>query len=234
VEACARLVDVAILTYAVDAGRLARLLPPGVVPDGAGDGARAWASAVAFRARGLRVRGVPALRANCGHVDYRAHVRVGTEHGVWFLGAAMDHWLARGVRAAWRMPWHRASVQVDGLRPPGAYEVAVRNGHGDLDFTARAAVDAGRPVAGFSDVARFVDRIVNPTAGYYVGRRGRVRRYTVAHERVQPVALAVDSARVGLFELLGLVAPGAAPDAAHLLPDFDIEIHLPPKLLQRP
>jgi uncharacterized protein YqjF (DUF2071 family) len=233
-EASARLVDVAILTYAVDAGRLARLLPPGVVPDGADDGHRAWASAVAFRARGLRVRGVPALRADCGHVDYRAYVRVGSEHGVWFLGAAMDHWLARTVRIAWRMPWHRASVQVDGSRPPGAYEAAVRNGHGDLDLTARAAVDAGRPVDGFTDVAGFVDRIVNPTAGYFVGRRGRVRRYTVAHERVQPVPMAVESARVGLFEALGLVAPAARPDAAHLLPDFDIAIHLPPKLLRRP
>jgi hypothetical protein len=229
--ATARLEEVALATFHVPLERLGAVLPAGVRPDPVrrADGeAGALVSAVGFRARNMQVRGIPRLRIDCGHVDYRANVRLGDERAVWFLGAAMDSWMAAVLRAAWGMPWRRARIRL-GHNGRHSYELLARDDVGTARLEAGADPHrSGDGLDSFADSDRLVDALINPTVGLYSGRRGQVRRYTVQHRELTSRP-ATGTATIPLFERLGLVEPGSKPSSILLLPDFDIEIHLPPK-----
>jgi hypothetical protein len=222
--ALARLLDVAIVSFAVDPAAMQALLPPGLdadptlTPDG-----RALVSTVSFVADDLRLSGLRALRLRCGHVDYRGYVRAGEERGVWFFGAAMDSRLAGVVRSVWHMPWHRAAVTLTAGHD-GHYDLAVRDGVADAQV--RANGHAGQGPAAAVDGS---GRIVNPCVGWFRGRRGRVHRYEVSHEPLTPHPIVAGRADVGLFRDLGLTKAGAEPHSMLRVPDFDIRIALPPR-----
>jgi hypothetical protein len=172
---------------------------------------------------------VPLARFSGGHVDYRAAVRSPEgEPAVWFLGAAMSSPLAWALRGLWAMPWHRATVTVDG--GDAAYRLAV-SGHRwtagvEADMTASLPVDG---LDGFDDVDHAAEVLVNARLGLFRGRRGRLARYRVEHEPPTPRPGRVVDARVVLFEDLGLVEPGARPHSVLFVGGFDIQIELPPK-----
>ena len=80
-----------VTSFAVGDHLVTRLLPDGVTPEVVEVDGRpaALVSAVSFVALGLRMPGVPFVRFDGGHVDYRTYVRHRGRPAVWFLGAAM-------------------------------------------------------------------------------------------------------------------------------------------------
>jgi uncharacterized protein YqjF (DUF2071 family) len=225
VLATARLERVALVAFEVSAERLAAVLPDGVEPDRLEPRGQAVLSVVTFLAHNLGVQRVPRWRVECGHLDYRAHVRFRGERAVWFLGAAMDSWLASALRWTWGMPWHRAAVDI--TADDDRYRLVARDKQGAATVhlaTVAEAVPSSSPF----DPDELVRVVVNPPAGLYEGRRHRIRRYTVDHRPLTP-ARAAGTVRFPVLEGLGLLAPTDAPAAAFRLPDFDIAISLPPR-----
>jgi hypothetical protein len=237
-----RLEHLALTTFAVEPARLRRLLPPGVEPAtvAAAGGEAALVSAVSFIAHGLSVDGWSWLRFSGGHVDYRAAVRSPEgEPAAWFLGAAMSSPVAWGLRGLWAMPWHRAAVSVGagagagGAAGDGRYRVAVA----DHRWTATIEADAGpggegadgAGLDGFDRMEQAANVLVNPQLGLFRGRGGRLTSYRVEHSPPPPTLARHRTARVTLFEDLGLVEPGASPHSVLLVGGFDIAVELPPR-----
>ncbi len=224
----AQLQDVAVTTFTTDGHGLAARLPPGVEPwvvpaDG---GECALVSAVSFRLRDVRVGPVRWPGLDCGHVDYRAYVRFDGDPAVWFLGAAMASRLSFFLRRLWSMPWHRATVD---LTAGERYGLRVVDGAADVELRARPP-DGRAPSAleGFASPGEADALLVNPTVGLFAGRRG-VRRYEVHHAPLEGRVMVPETARIGLFERLGLVAPEQPPHSVLALPDFAISVRLPPR-----
>lgn len=201
--ATARLEHFAVVSFEADAAALAALLPAGVEVD------LPLVSAVAYRYRDLRLRGLPALRITGGQVHLRAYVRVGDERGVWFLRTIQDSRWATLPRRLWAMPWERGSVDVGptAVRAEGI-DLRLAEAHGDA---------GGLPEA-----------VTAATIGWFQGRDA-VMRFEVAFDDGDVTPCRAESAHVATFEHLGLIAPDQAPATAFRHADTDIQIHLPPR-----
>ncbi|MBG0824364.1 DUF2071 domain-containing protein [Planomonospora sp. ID91781] len=231
-HAATELDDFAIVSYRVPAEALARLLPGGFAPvEFAFAGGRAaLVSAVAFRDRDFHFRFCPPAAIDCGQINYRAYVTAGGEQGVWFFGTSLDHPLAVVPRWLWGMPWHRSRIEItaDWEAAPARWRLS-----GD-DARCEAAEPPVQPsrLDGFTGEAHWMETLTHPTRGWYRRRDGRVGTYGIWHPPMRPRHLAVasaESARFGVFERLGLTAPGAEPHSILAQRRIHFDIHTPPR-----
>lgn len=235
-HATTRLDHFAIVSYAVDPRRLARCLPEGIEPDllpvEAGTGRpTAVVSAVAARNHRFRFRGLPFVTLSAGQVDYRAYVTVGGEHGVWFFGASLDTPLVAVARRLWAMPWHRATVTVDGVWTGHEVERLSLSGDGAWGAADVALGPAGSqpdPLAPYGEVT-------DPLVGWYrAGDGDDVRRYSVWHPPLDLRPAAVERARFQVFTELGLVEPDQPPLSALVQRQVDLDVQTPPRRSRPP
>jgi len=228
--------DFALVTYDVDAARLAALLPTGcgMEPETVtlpGAGTRALVSAVNFRDVDFRFRLAPSLRATFVQTNYRAYVRRGPERAVWFFGTTLASHLSALPRLAWGMPWHRVRADLeavwDGERCL-AYESSSHGAWGSARMTLAGDEGAAPGLTGFANEAEALLVLTHPLIGYFAHRRGGIGRYTVWHERLEPTAGRVLDARFDVFEKLGLVAPDQQPHSVLLQRETEFLVELPP------
>lgn len=204
--ATARLERFAVVTFDADPAMLAALLPDGVAVD------LPLVSAVAYRYHDLRLQGVPGPRITGGQVHLRAYVRVGDEHGVWFLRTVQDSRWATLPRRLWGMPWERGEVTIEAAGGGGVQVDA-----DGIDVRLGAAIAGGLPT-----------EVTGATVGWFHGRRG-VMRFEVSFADGEITPCCAESARVEPFEALGVVAPDQPPASAFRHADTRIQIHLPPR-----
>ncbi len=235
-----RLQHFAIVTYAVEPERIARLVAPRfaldtVVVDGH---ERALLSVVPFLDTDFTSAVYPFPRFTMGQTNYRIYVR-DRETGsrcVWFLGTSLDSWTVFVPARLWKLPWYRGHIAFDCAYDDarGAYTHYRMNTRSawapaTIEITQREARDIDLP--GFPDTETGLVVLTHPLTGYYHRRDGRLGSYRIWHDRlpVQPAQLA--SARFGLLERLGVLSADEQ-QAAHsvlVLPSTDFTIYLPPR-----
>jgi hypothetical protein len=225
----------ALISYRVDPDRLGAQLPPGAEPEvfTFDDGtSAALVSAVPFVDRDFHFRFCPPVTVSCGQVNYRAYIRYRGERGVWFFGTSLDSPFVALPRLAWRMPWHRDRVRVEGWRPTEGPSRLRLDAAGDWGSASAELVDEGRALArldGFADLDETLEVLTHPMVGWY--RRtgdGATGRYSVWHEVLDVRPFAVRHAHFAVFERLGLVAPDDAPHSALVQRRVGFDVHTPP------
>ena len=235
-DATTGLRDFALVTFAVDAPRLATLLPAGLTPEvrRLDDGREAaFVSAVSFRDVDFRFAVAPFIRVSFFQTNYRAYV-----HGpdgaraVYFFGTTLDSPLVVMPSMVWGMPWHGGRTRVaaewagDGRCTAYRHRCTGRWGAADVHLEGTGS-PAGR-LDGFRDADDAAVVLTHPLDGYFRRRDGRLGRYTVWHERLRPQLGIAHRASYAVFETSGLVAPGARPHSVLLQRMIEFDVLLPP------
>jgi Uncharacterized conserved protein (COG2071) len=232
--------DIAIVTYDIDPGAIAALLPSWIEPDvlTLGDGRRrALVSAVSFRDVDFRFRLAPCVRLGMLQTNYRAYVRAGKERAVWFLGSTLTSRSVEVPRRLWSMPWHR----VDGVLVAAWAGVTCRSWRsmtsgtwGGMDVELAGTPEPMGSLDGMADEAETARLLTHPLAGYYRRLDGQVAGYRVWHAPMHPTRGSVMRARYDVLEGMGLIAPGQPPHSVLLERRSDFTVYLPPTRLDGP
>lgn len=223
-----------MVSYRVDAERLAAILPAEVEPDvfAFDDGTEgSLVSAVPFVDRDFHFRFFPLVKVSCGQVNYRAYVTFRGERGVWFFGTSLDSVFVTLPRYVWQMPWHRDRLSVTGdWDDAGRCRSWSFEASGWGEGACRLSATGG-PLArldGFADLDETIEILTHPMVGWYQRRRGGLGRYSVWHDVLGLRPCAVEAARFVVFERLGLVEPGAMPHSAVVARTVHFDVHTPP------
>ena len=230
--------DFALVTFDVDPGTLASLLPASLKPEvrTLDDGRpRAFVSAVSFRDVDFRFAVAPWMRVSFFQTNYRAYVR-GPDGGqsVYFFGTTLDSPLVAIPGRVWGMPWHpgttsiAASWSADGACRSYRHVCRARWGAADVELVG-SAERAGR-LDGFSDAEDAAHILTHPLDGWFARPDGRVGRYAVWHGRMRLTVGRATRARYAVFEELGLVAADTRPHSVLLTPAIEFDVLLPPRL----
>lgn len=235
-DATTRLDTFALVTFAVDPGRLGEVLPRGLVPEvrSLDDGtASGFVSAVSFRDVDFCFAIAPRLRVSFDQTNYRAYVR--DPYGaaaVYFFGTTLDSPLAVVPRRAWGMPWHGGRTRIaaewtdDGRCLDYRHVCTGRWGGADVAL-AGTGEPAGR-LDGFVDADDAAAVLTHPLDGYFTRPDGGLGRYSVWHERLRPRLGTASRARYAVFEELGLVSSGERLHSVLLQRSIEFDVLLPP------
>jgi hypothetical protein len=230
----------AIVSYAVDPARLRPHVHPRYELDcfiQGPAGPQALVSMVPFEDQDFHFSGMPWARFRFGQTNYRTYV-IDTQTGqraVWFFGTTLDSWTVAIPRYLWRLPWHRGHVRFECSHDAAAgryadYQMTTRSTWAPVDIQL---TDTGRPLAslaGVSDLEAGLVTLTHPLIGVFYRRDGRLGTYSIWHDRLCCTAGTVASARIGLFDRLGLVpfAEQTRPHSVLLQRETEFTIYLPP------
>lgn len=235
-DATTKLLDFALITWAVAPEALARHLPDGLEPDvfTLDDGREvAFISAVPFRDADFHFHFAPFYKIAMGQTNYRAYVRHGEQRAVWFFGTTLTGFWIRIPRDAWKLPWHGAEMTFDTAWDG---EVCTRY---ELEATSDWAparlsmAGTDRPMGrldGFADEEEAAVVLTHPLIGHYYRADGQVGSYSVWHDRLELRHAEVARAHFPLFEQLELIEPGAPPHSALVQRETTFVIFLPPRV----
>jgi Uncharacterized conserved protein (COG2071) len=232
-DATTKLEDFAIVTFAVDPRRLARLLPGGLTPEvrRLDDGREVgFVSAVSFRDVDFRFAFAPRIRGSFFQTNYRAYRD--RRRAVYFFGTTLDSPLVVLPRIAWGMPWHGGRTRLDagwdnaGRCTAYRHRCSGRWGAAEVELEG-TGVAAGR-LDGFVDADDSAVVLTHPLDGYFQRPNGTLRRYRVWHERLRPQLGIARRSGYAVFEELGLVTSGAGAHSVLLQRAVDFDVLLPP------
>jgi Uncharacterized conserved protein (COG2071) len=236
-DATTRLDHFALVTFAVDPGSLAGVLPAGLEPeirrldDG---GERAFVSAVSFRDVDFRFAIAPLIRASFFQTNYRAYVRDRDgRRAVFFFGTTLDSPLVVLPRLLWGMPWHGGRTRIEAEWADDGRCLAYRHrsatGWGAADVELGGTGKPAGGLDGFADAEDAAAVLTHPLDGFFLKPNGRLGRYAVWHDRLRPELGHARRARYAVFERLGLVTPDATPHSVLLQRSIDFDVLLPPQ-----
>lgn len=233
----------AVVTYAVDCGRLRDLIPSRFLLDTVtiGGEERALVSVVPFLGGNCTsaVRPFPSLKV--GQLDYRTYVidaQTG-ERCVWLVGTTLDSWLRAIPRLLWRLPCYRGSAQCDCKHDnmSGRYERYKM--HSDSRW-APAQVDlyqTGEEILqlpGFPDAETGLVVLTHPMSGFYHLRSGALGRFYVWHGPLAMKPAHLRRAAFVLLHRLGIVdySEQQHPHSVLVLPSAAFTVYLPPETVR--
>lgn len=230
----------ALISYAIPAERMKKLLPPGLellrLPiDGQPCG---LISVAVFFNQGFHyTRLVPSLRLNFGQTNYRIYVQnADGDPGIWFLGTSLGSVLYRLPRLLWDMPWHGAKYSFDCPYHGGyrRFAVDIRSAWGKARIEAH---DTGEPMPllpGFDSRAQQALLLTHPISGYFTRRDGRIGKYSIWHPPAQLTRAEPGELYFKVLETSGLLTRAQMQRPHWLLLQHEIayDIHLPPQIWQ--
>jgi hypothetical protein len=201
------------LTYAVPAGVLRPLLPPGLELDTFGDDG--FIAVALVQTRDLRPAGWPAaLGQDFFLAGYRIFARFRTPEGRSIRGLRIlrsDTDRARmvaGGNLLTHYNYHRCAARFDAVANGQHLVVATRDGAGDLDVWVRAGDDRAEcerhalprtsPFSSIRDARRFAGPL--PFTFDYESSTHSIVAIEARRERWQPVPVDVDVTRIGFFD----------------------------------
>jgi uncharacterized protein YqjF (DUF2071 family) len=212
------LTDLLIATWRVPEAELRRHLPRTLEP--VIDDGGCYISAVVFRNRALRpaVTGFPRLRSS--QMNVRVYVRAPgslAAGSVFFLGLYLSRpWMAGLSSSLFGVPFRYLPL-----------EVTARNeGHG-VEWHARSPDDRVSLHAREADAAvdpHTLDLLTNPHTGYFLDRRGVLRRWSIWHRPQAVKTMAVQQARIESLRGFSI----SRPLPALYVQSADYEVYLPP------
>jgi hypothetical protein len=233
----------AIVTYAVDPARVRPHVHPRFDLDchRAADGSeKVWVSMVPFEDQDFHFAGLPWLTFRFGQTNYRTYVidrRTG-RRAVWFWGTTLDSWTVAVPRYCWKLPWHRGRVRFDCAYDGAAgryarYRMTTRSDWAPVEMELEDTGSALERLDGYSDLEAGLVVLTHPLTGVFYRRDGKLGSYKIWHDRLHCTAGRVVSARIGLFDRIGLVpfAEQGAPHSVLIQPRSEFTIYLPPKRL---
>jgi hypothetical protein len=238
IDVTTRLLDFAIVTFAVDPSRLAALLPSDFEPEVVTlrDGSqRALISAVPFRDDDFRMSSLPWLRLAFNQINYRAYVRYRGDRVVWFFGTMLASPLVAVPRYAWRLPWHAAHIALAARWNDGVctdYALDAGGAWGTASLRCVGTTQAMGRLDGFGDSEQTGLILTHPLRGYYRRRDGKLGSYAIWHERLNMSRAVAQIARFSVFENLGLTTPQDAVHSVLLQRETEFIIKLPPKAIR--
>lgn len=228
--------DFAITTFAVDPAKLAAMLPDGfeaeIVALEGGDAA--LVSAVSFRNVGFHFRFAPYPRFAFAQLNHRAYVQRAGVRGVFFFGTCLASAFVAVPRTLWKLPWHRADVEVR-ARWSGErceeYRLACAGGWGaaELELVGGDGAPAG-VLDGFADAEDAAVVLTHPADGWLRRPDGRVATLSVWHAPLAMRRAEARFARFSVFEDAGLVARGQRPHSVLVQRTFELRVALPPRV----
>jgi hypothetical protein len=239
-DVLATLEHFAIVTYAVPVDRVRPHVHPAFDLDafaGADGAPVVWISMVPFEDQDFRFAGVPWIKHRFGQTNYRTYVidRATGRRAVWFFGTTLDSWTVAIPRHAWKLPWHRGHVRFDCAYDAAAhryarYRMTTRSAWAPVEIELE---DSGKPVttlAHLDDLEAGLVALTHPLTGVFYRRDGQLGTYKIWHDRLACTEARVISARIGLFDRLGLVpyAEQARPHSVLIQRRTEFVIFLPP------
>ncbi|WP_086766269.1 DUF2071 domain-containing protein [Streptomyces bobili] len=232
-HASADLADFAMVSWAADPDRVAAHLPDGFEPD-VREGVT-LVSLVAFRDHPFHFRFARQIRLSAGQVNYRTYVRHKGQTGVWFFGTSLASRLAHLPAAAWKMPWHHETVDVQAAwegEKARTWRLHADGRWGTAEVTLRGMGRPMPPPLGFATDDEISRIVIDPALGWYDRRDGTgtgTGRYSVWHEPLTLEDARVESAHSQVLTDLGLISAGQAPCHAGLQRRSVFDIHTPPR-----
>ncbi|MBN7796326.1 DUF2071 domain-containing protein [Parahaliea mediterranea] len=243
IDVICKLQHFAIITYAVDPSRFAKILPDRFKLDlvDIGGELKGLISVVPFIDVDFTSAVFPFPKFRMGQTNYRIYIvdrRTG-ERCVWFLGTTLDSWTVAIPRYLWNLPWYSGDVRFNCVvdTQSGRYELYHMTTEADwAPAEVRLNQPEGQSLAldGFPDIETGLVYLTHPLAGFYHRRDGKLGTYRVWHERLQVAPAQLESARFDLLERKGLVTleEQQSPHSVLLDPLNEFTIYLPPKVLQ--
>jgi uncharacterized protein YqjF (DUF2071 family) len=231
----------AIVTYTVDPEKLRPLIHPRFELDCIIDSQgrqRALMSIVPFEDRDFHFVGAPWARFGFGQTNYRVYVtdRETGQRVVWFFGTTLGSWTVGVPRHLWKLPWHAGRFRFDcewdaGARRYQRYALRTQSDWAPLEMELADTGEPVRSLEGFDDLEHGLFILTHPLTGFFHRRDGRLGSYRVWHDRLQCTSGRMVSARIGLFERLGLVSPQEQqhPHSVLIQPETEFTILLPPR-----
>lgn len=235
-DATTRLEGFALVTFAVDPGRLSARLPAGLTPEvrRLDDGREVgFVSAVSFRDVDFRFASAPFVRVSFFQTNYRAYVHgPDGRRAVFFFGTTLDSPLVVLPRIAWQMPWHGGRTRIESSWTADGCCIAYRHRStgrwGAADVELEGTGRQAERLDGFLDGDDAAAVITHPLDGYFTRRDGGLGRYAVWHDRLRPELGIAHRASYAVFETLGLIERGAAAHSVLLQRAIDFDVLLPP------
>ncbi|MGE0597842.1 MAG: DUF2071 domain-containing protein [Dehalococcoidia bacterium] len=236
----------AIVTYAIPAERLRPLvhrrfdLETIEGPDGS---PQALISMVPFMDKDFHSAWLNYPQLTFGQTNYRAYVidRYTGDRVAWFFGTTLDSWSVAIPNRLWKLPWYRAHSTFDCEydESAGRYSHYRLSTQSDWAPVTLELEDTGEPpteLRGFDSLEAARVILTHPFIGAFYRRDRRLGSYSVWHAPLELTVGRVKSAKIGLFEDLGLLTADEAlqPHSVLIQPITQFTIYLPPKKLGRP
>ena len=231
----------AIISYAVPPDRVSPYVDPlfelDCFPNAQGE-PLVWVSMVPFEDQDFRFAAAPWLRFRFGQTNYRTYVidRSTGRRAVWFFGTTLDSWTVAVPRYFWKLPWHRGRIRFNcdydaSARRYTRYRMTTKSDWAPVELELS---DLGTPITaldGFPNLDAGLVALTHPLTGVYHHRDGRLGTYSIWHDKLHCTAGHVVSARIGLFDRLGLVpyAEQSKPHSVLIQHRTEFTIFLPPK-----
>lgn len=236
----------AIVSYAIPPERVLPHIDPAFDLDcftGSSGQPLVWVSMVPFEDQDFRFVCARWLKFRFGQTNYRTYVihRDTGKRAVWFFGTTLDSWTVSIPRHLWKLPWHRGHVRFDCAYDPDSrkytrYRMTTTSDWAPVEIDLE---DLGTPVTTLNGLNNFDAAMVvltHPLLGVFHCRDGRLGTYHIWHDRLQCTEGRVNSARIGLFDRLGLVpyAEQSKPHSVLIQNRTEFTIYLPPRLMNAP
>lgn len=241
IDVVCRLQHFAIITYAFDPSRFARIMPSRfrldtVLIDGEH---KALISVVPFIDVDFTSAVFPFPKFRMGQTNYRIYI-VDThtnEKCVWFLGTTLDSWTRVVPYHLWNLPWYDGKVRFDcsqndaGFYTKYTMETAAEWAPCHVDLIGSSTESLQLP--GFPDTETGLVFLTHPLRGYYHRRDGKLGTYRVWHKQLNVVSGTLLKASFALLDRLGLVTvtEQQRPHSILLEPINEFTIYLPPRVL---
>jgi len=239
-DALATLAHFAIISYAVDPGRVRPHVHSRFEIDTfvqSPHGPQALVSMVPFEDQDFHFAGAARFKFRFGQTNYRTYVidRETGERAVWFFGTTLDSWTVAVPRFWWRMPWHHGRIRFDcefdaSARRYSRFSMTTRSNWAPAELELE---DSGQPLSelsGMTDFESGLATLTHPLLGVYNGRNGRLGSYRIWHDRLQCTTGRCLHAKICLFDRLGLVpyAEQQSPHSVLIQRETEFAIYLPP------
>lgn len=243
IDVVATLEHFAIVSYAVDPDRVRPFLHPRFEPDTFTDAEgrpKLLVSMVPFEDQDFHFAALGWPRWRFGQTNYRTYVvdSATGERAVWFWGTTLDSWTVAVPRHLWQLPWHRGRIRFDCAFDPVSrrytrYRMSTRSDWAPVEVVLE---DTGQPITrldGYPDLEAGLVILTHPMVGVFHRRGGGLGSYRIWHDRLACTIGRVLTARIGLFDRLGLVpyAEQASPHSVLIQPTTEFTIYLPPERL---
>ena len=184
--------------WPVDADALRALLPDEPTLD-LHEG-EAWLGITPFRVTGFRLHGLPPvpLLSSFPEVNVRTYVTHEDKPGIWFLSLDADSpWAVEAARFVYRLPYHRASIEV--ARRSEWIDYACSRDGASLDLSYRPVGSDAPPKAGT------VEHFLTERYCLYTEHNGRLYRADIHHPpwRLQSAEAEVRETTISPLALVG-------------------------------
>jgi len=160
------------------------------------------------------------------------------QRAVWFFGTCLDSSSVIIPRYLWQLPWHYGRIRFDcdydsNSQRYSRYRMTTASAWAPVELELKDGGEPVRELRGCDDFEAALVILTHPLLGTFYRRDGALGSYRIWHDRLQLQTASCLTARIGLFDRLGLVpfAEQLQPHSVLVQPRTEFTIYLPPRRL---